>query len=83
MSSRSRSLVARALASVINLLDPDVIVLGGGVSNIERLYREVPPRWHEYVFGEAPGTRLVANRHGASSGLRGAAWLWGAVDDSS
>jgi len=74
--------MARSLASVINFLDPDVIVLGGGVSNIERLYREVPPRWHEYVFGEAPRTRLVANRHGASSGLRGAAWLWGAVDEA-
>ena len=73
--------MARALASVINLLDPDVIVLGGGMSNIERLYTRVPAMWGEYVFGageqpHAVRTRLVRARHGDSSGVRGAAWLW-------
>jgi fructokinase len=73
--------MARALASVINLLDPDVIVLGGGMSNIERLYTRVPVLWNEYVFGagerpDAVRTRLVRAQHGDSSGVRGAAWLW-------
>jgi fructokinase len=73
--------MARALASVINLLDPDVIVLGGGMSNIERLYTRVPALWGEHVFGagEQPGavrTPLVRAQHGDSSGVRGAAWLW-------
>jgi fructokinase len=75
--------MARALASVINVLDPDVIVLGGGLSNIERLYHHVPLRWGTYVFGAtgtddmAPvRTRLVRAAHGDSSGVRGAAWLW-------
>lgn len=90
--------MARALAGVINVLDPDVIVLGGGMSNIERLYENVPRRWTNYVFGavgstvnsqtpnsqstsvrvEPVRTRLVRARHGDSSGVRGAAWLWGA-----
>jgi fructokinase len=100
--------MARALAGVINVLDPDVIVLGGGMSNIERLYEGVPRIWAEYVFGatnstpnsqvpnsqasnlqipnsqtpkpqdlEPVRTRLVRARHGDSSGVRGAAWLWG------
>lgn len=68
--------LARALASVINVLDPDVIVLGGGVSNLDLLYGEVPRRWGEHVFSDHVATRLVKNVHGDSSGVRGAAWLW-------
>ena len=68
--------MARSLASVINLLDPDVIVLGGGLSNIERLYTSVPSRWPRYVFSDHVATRLVRAMHGDSSGVRGAAWLW-------
>jgi fructokinase len=61
---------------VINLLDPDVIVLGGGLSNIVTLYDEVPALWSGFVFSDHVATRLVRNRHGDSSGVRGAAWLW-------
>jgi fructokinase len=68
--------LARALATVINLLDPDVIVLGGGLSQVPRWYRSVPERWQRYVFSGAVRTRLAAPRHGDSSGVRGAAWLW-------
>jgi fructokinase len=68
--------MARALASVINVLDPDVIVLGGGMSNLERLYTNVPGLWNRYVFSDAVTTRLVRAVHGDSSGVRGAAWLW-------
>lgn len=73
--------MARALASVINLLDPAVIVLGGGLSNVHRLYAAVPALWGEYVFSAGVGdepvrTRLVPPQHGDSSGVRGAAWLW-------
>ncbi|MCB1864243.1 MAG: ROK family protein [Chromatiales bacterium] len=68
--------LARSLAGVINVLDPDAIVLGGGLSNLRRLYRNVPARWGEYVFSDVVRTRLVAPRHGDSSGVRGAAWLW-------
>jgi fructokinase len=68
--------LARALASVINVLDPEVIVLGGGLSNIERLYTTVPQLWGEWVFSDTVATRLVQNVHGDSSGVRGAAWLW-------
>jgi fructokinase len=68
--------LARALASVINLLDPDVIVLGGGMSNATRLYAEVPRLWGRYVFSDQVATRLERNVHGDSSGVRGAAWLW-------
>jgi len=68
--------LARALASVINVLDPDVIVLGGGMSNAERLYSEVPRWWGRFVFSDQVATRLVRNVHGDSSGVRGAAWLW-------
>jgi fructokinase len=87
--------MARALASVINVLDPDVIVLGGGMSNIDRLYAHVPPLWSPFVFaaearatdgertaprmanaGSPLSTRLLPARHGAASGVRGAAWLW-------
>ena len=68
--------LARSLASVVNLLDPDVVVLGGGLSNIERLYASVPRLWGEYIFSDHVATRLVRNVHGDSSGVRGAAWLW-------
>ncbi|TMI45755.1 MAG: ROK family protein [Betaproteobacteria bacterium] len=68
--------LARALAAVINLLDPDVIVLGGGMSNIERLYGEVPRLWGRHVFSDRVTTRLARHAHGDSSGVRGAAWLW-------
>ncbi|MDP6787934.1 MAG: ROK family protein [Rhodospirillales bacterium] len=68
--------LARALASVINLIDPDVIVLGGGLSNIERLYETVPGLWRDWVFSDRVDTALRKNRHGDSSGVRGAAWLW-------
>ena len=68
--------LARALAHVINLLDPDVIVLGGGLSNIDRLYASVPAQWGPWVFSDRVDTRLVRHAHGDSSGVRGAAWLW-------
>jgi fructokinase len=68
--------MARALASVVNVLDPDVVVLGGGLSNLSRLYVTVPRLWARYVFSDHVDTRLVSPRHGDSSGVRGAAWLW-------
>ena len=74
--SRYEERLARALGSVINLLDPDVIVLGGGMSNAGRLYTEVPRLWGRYVFSDQVATRLERNAHGDSSGVRGAAWLW-------
>ena len=74
--------LARALASIVNVLDPDVIVLGGGLSNIPALYRELPPRVERYSFAPQGQTRIVQNLHGDSSGVRGAAWLWPAVEDS-
>ena len=70
--------LARALASIINIVDPDVIVLGGGMSKVKRWYETVPGLWGRYVFADAVRTRLVQNVHGDSSGVRGAAWLWGA-----
>ncbi len=70
--------LARALAVIINILDPEIIVLGGGVGQIDRLYANVPQRWGRYVFSDDVATRLVPPRWGASSGVRGAAWLWGA-----
>ena len=73
--------MARALGSVINLLDPDVIVLGGGLSNIERLYESVPRIWGHYIFSDVVTTRLVRAMHGDSSGVRGAAWLWNDTQD--
>lgn len=69
--------LARALAGVINILDPDVIVLGGGVSKIARLYRNVPGLWRRHVFSDRVDTRLAPPTHGDASGVRGAAWLWG------
>jgi fructokinase len=68
--------LARALATVVNILDPDVIVLGGGLSNIDRLYESVPRLWTPHVFSDRVVTRVVRARHGDSSGVRGAAWLW-------
>lgn len=68
--------LARGLATVINLLDPDVIVLAGGMSNIKRLYTDVPAVWDRYVFSDRVDTRLRPPVHGDSSGVRGAAWLW-------
>jgi fructokinase len=68
--------LARALASVINVIDPDIIVLGGGLSNIEKLYELVPSLWQKWAFSDELSTRLVKNQHGDSSGVRGAAWLW-------
>ena len=68
--------LARSLAGVINVLDPDVIVLGGGMSNVARLYTEVPRLWSRYVFSDRVATRLAPPVHGDSSGVRGAAWLW-------
>lgn len=71
--------LARGLASVINTLDPDVIVVGGGLSEIARLYDDVPRLWPEWVFSDHIATRIVPAQYGASSGVRGAAWLWGAM----
>jgi predicted NBD/HSP70 family sugar kinase len=68
--------LARGLASVINVLDPDVIVLGGGISKVARLYTEVPRLWERHVFSDRVTTRLAPPVHGDSSGVRGAAWLW-------
>src|SRR5205807_7915830 len=68
--------LARALAGVINVLDPDIIVLGGGLSNIERLYRSVPMLWVPHVFSDRVATTLARATHGDASGVRGAAWLW-------
>ncbi|SFF65410.1 N-acetylglucosamine kinase [Fontimonas thermophila] len=68
--------LARAFASIINVLDPDVIVLGGGLSRIERIYRSVPARWGAWVFSDSVDTPLVPAQHGDASGVRGAAWLW-------
>jgi fructokinase len=73
---RYETRLARALAQVINILDPDAIVLGGGVSNLDRLYDRVRRLWGEWVFSDHVATRLLKNRHGDSSGVRGAAWLW-------
>jgi fructokinase len=67
--------MARSLASVINVLDPDIVVLGGGLSNLPRLYENVPKIWRKYVFSDEVTTRLVPAKFGDSSGVRGAAWL--------
>lgn len=68
--------VARALATIINVMDPDVIVVGGGLSRISSLYTEVPRRWGPWVFSDVVETPLVPAAHGDASGVRGAAWLW-------
>ena len=67
---------ARALGSVMNILDPDAIVLGGGLSNIESLYRDLPALVESYAFTPQASPRILKNKHGDSSGVRGAAWLW-------
>ena len=67
--------LARALAAVINVLDPQVIVLGGGLSQVPELFVEVPQRWGRHVFSDSVRTALAPARHGDSSGVRGAAWL--------
>jgi fructokinase len=73
---RYESRFARAIATIINTIDPDVIVLGGGLSNIARLYERVPALWGPHVFSDHVATTLVRARHGDASGVRGAAWLW-------
>ena len=70
------SRLAKSLATVINFLDPEVIVLGGGLSNIDFLYQRVPELWSQWVFSDAIKTKVVKNMYGDSSGVRGAAWLW-------
>jgi fructokinase len=74
--ARHADRMARALASVINIIDPDVIVLGGGVSNIGSLCTAVTANWNRYIFSDRVDTQLVRAMHGDSSGVRGAAWLW-------
>lgn len=74
--ARYEDRLARALAHVINLFDPEVIVLGGGVSNVQRLYQFVPALWDQWVFSDVVNTRLLPARYGDASGVRGAAWLW-------
>lgn len=74
--ARYEDRLARALAGIMNIIDPDVIVLGGGLSNIDRLYSSVPNLWSPFVFSDRIRTRLVRAAHGDSSGVRGAAWLW-------
>jgi len=73
---RYENRLARSLAHIINILDPDAIVLGGGMGNIKRLYKNVPKIWGDYVFSDVVNTQLLAPLHGDSSGVRGAAWLW-------
>lgn len=68
--------LARGMAVVVNVLDPDMIVIGGGLSNIARLYEELPPLVETHAFNLGGPPRIVRNRHGDSSGVRGAAWLW-------
>jgi fructokinase len=68
--------LSRALTGIINILDPDVIVLGGGLSNVEHLYEKIPQLWQNWVFSDHTDTKLLKNVHGDSSGVRGAAWLW-------
>lgn len=67
---------ARSVAGIVNILDPDAIVIGGGLSNIDALYSELPPRVESYAFTPEGRTRIVKNMYGDSSGVRGAAWLW-------
>ena len=81
--SRYEDRLARALAQVINLLDPEVIVLGGGVSRVPRLYQYVPALWDQWIFSDDVRTRLVPALHGDASGVRGAAWLWSETETAS
>lgn len=73
---RYETRLAKSLATIINVIDPETIVLGGGMSNIQRLYNNVPKLWSEFVFSNEVETKLVPPLHGDSSGVRGAAWLW-------
>ncbi len=75
--------MARALTVVLNVVDPDVVVLGGGMSQIARLYEAVPRIWQEWAFSDRVDTPLRPPVHGDSSGVRGAAWLWGEGEASS
>ncbi|HTV02173.1 MAG TPA: ROK family protein [Luteitalea sp.] len=70
--------LARALAALINIVDPDVIVAGGGISNVDRIYERVPALWDRWVFSDRVDTKFVRAKYGDSSGVRGAAWLWNA-----
>ncbi len=79
--SRYADRMARALGTVINILDPHVVVVGGGLSNIDMLYDMVRDRWAAYIFSDRVDTRLVPAKHGDASGVRGAAWLWEATMD--
>lgn len=73
---RYRDRLARVLALIVDVLDPDVLVLGGGMSNIDELYRDLPGPVEAHAFTDALATRILPARHGDSSGVRGAAWLW-------
>lgn len=70
--------LARALAGIVDVLDPDIIILGGGMSNVDSLYHDVPKIWERYIFSDVCYTPITPPRHGDSSGVRGAAWLWNA-----
>ena len=72
--------LSKALASVVNVIDPDVIVLGGGLSNVKYLYEAVPQTWDDFIFSDTVATLLLPPKHGDSSGVRGAAWLWPGTD---
>ncbi len=72
--------LSRALAHVINIVDPQAIVLGGGLSGVEALYKKVPEIWGRYVFSDSVETKLLKPKHGDASGVRGAAWLWSAAE---
>ena len=74
--SRYEHRMARSLAHVINLFDPEVIVLGGGISNVQRIYKNVPIIWQQWIFSDSVSTKLVPPKFGDASGVRGAAWLW-------
>ena len=80
--ARYEERLARALAHVVNIVDPDVIVLGGGLSNMDRLYGNVPRLWTNWIFSDRVDTRLAKHLHGDASGVRGAAWLWPATASS-
>jgi predicted NBD/HSP70 family sugar kinase len=80
--ARYENRLARALAGVINLLDPDAIVLGGGMSKTPTLYDRVPKLWGRWVFSDRVDTKLLPPRFGDSSGVRGAAWLWPAAAET-
>ena len=75
--ARYQDRLARSLAQVVNILDPQVVVLGGGLSNIDALYAGLPALLRKHVFSDEVVTRVVKHRHGDSGGARGAAWLWG------